>query len=72
VPASAVLDLFDTENYAGIKDKITKAEKAQMKEYFPELYKMQMQMEEDMKNPELERMMKEQEKAIEEMMKGLK
>ena len=29
VPASAVLDLFDTENYAGIKDKITKAEKAQ-------------------------------------------
>tara|TARA_Y100000401_G_scaffold101106_1_gene90446 strand:+ start:325 stop:2544 length:2220 start_codon:yes stop_codon:yes gene_type:complete len=29
VPASAVLDLFDTENYAGIKDKIAKAEKAQ-------------------------------------------
>lgn len=29
VPASAVLDLFDTENYAGIKDKIQKAEKAQ-------------------------------------------
>jgi len=29
VPASAVLDLFDTENYAGIKDKIRKAEKAQ-------------------------------------------
>jgi len=29
VPASAVLDLFDTENYAGIKDKITKAENAQ-------------------------------------------
>ena len=29
VPASAVLDLFDTENYAGIKDKIKRAEKAQ-------------------------------------------
>ena len=29
VPASAVLDLFDTENYAGIKDKIQQAEKAQ-------------------------------------------
>tara|TARA_B100001057_G_scaffold450_1_gene441 strand:+ start:887 stop:3100 length:2214 start_codon:yes stop_codon:yes gene_type:complete len=29
VPASAVLDLFDTENYAGIKDKITRAENAQ-------------------------------------------
>tara|TARA_Y100000992_G_C21264971_1_gene493515 strand:- start:1625 stop:2359 length:735 start_codon:yes stop_codon:yes gene_type:complete len=29
VPASAVLDLFDTENYAGIKDKIERAEKAQ-------------------------------------------
>jgi hypothetical protein len=56
----------------GGKTGMTKAEKAQMKEYFPELYKMQMQMEEDMKNPELERMMKEQEKAIEEMMKGLK
>ena len=28
-PASAVLDLFDTENYTGIKDKIRKAEKAQ-------------------------------------------
>ena len=56
----------------GKKKPMAKAEKAQMKEYFPELYKMQMQMEEDMKNPELERMMKEQEKAIEEMMKGLK
>jgi hypothetical protein len=29
VPASAVLDLFDSENYTGIKDKIKKAEKAQ-------------------------------------------
>ena len=29
VPASAVLDLFDTENYAGIKDKIKRAENAQ-------------------------------------------
>jgi hypothetical protein len=29
VPASAVMDLFDTENYAGIKDKIARAEKAQ-------------------------------------------
>ena len=29
VPASAVLDMFDTENYAGLKDKIQKAEKAQ-------------------------------------------
>ena len=56
----------------GSSTGMTKAEKAQMKEYFPEMYEMQMQMEEDMKNPELERMMKEQEKAIEEMMKGLK
>ncbi len=29
VPASAVMDLFDTENYAGIKDKIASAERAQ-------------------------------------------
>ena len=28
-PASAVLDLFDTENYTGLKDKITRAENAQ-------------------------------------------
>ena len=27
-PASAVMDLFDTENYAGIKDKIKRAEDA--------------------------------------------
>ena len=29
VPASAVLDLFDTENFAGIKKKIEAAEKSQ-------------------------------------------
>jgi hypothetical protein len=29
VPASAVLDMFDTENFIGLKDKIQKAEKAQ-------------------------------------------
>ena len=56
----------------GSSTGMTKAEKALMKEYFPEMYEMQMQMEEEMKNPELERMMKEQEKAIEEMMKSLK
>ena len=56
----------------GSSTGMTKAEKAQMKEYFPEMYEMQMQLEEDMKNPELERMMKEQEKAIDEMMKSLK
>ena len=51
---------------------MTKAEKAQMKEYFPELYKMQMQMEEDMKNPELEKFEKEMkllEKQLEESLK---
>jgi uncharacterized protein (UPF0218 family) len=74
-----IRSLLLADIYKGMgKDKkgsstgMTKAEKAQMKEYFPEMYEMQMQMEEDMKNPELERMMKEQEKAIEEMMKGLK
>jgi hypothetical protein len=56
----------------GGKTGMTKAEKAQMKEYFPELYEMQMQMEEDMKNPELERFEKEMkllEKQIEESLK---
>jgi hypothetical protein len=74
-----IRSLLLADIYKGMgKDKkgsstgMTKAEKAQMKEYFPEMYEMQMQLEEDMKNPELERMMKEQEKAIEEMMKGLK
>ena len=45
---------------------------ADMKQYFPELYEMQMQMEEDMKNPELERFEKEMkllEKQIEESLK---
>jgi len=74
-----IRSLLLADIYKGMgKDKkgsstgMTKAEKAQMKEYFPEMYEIQMQLEEDMKNPELERMMKEQEKAIEEMMKGLK
>jgi len=74
-----IRSLLLADIYKGMgKDKkgsstgMTKAEKAQMKEYFPEMYEMQMQLEEEMKNPELERMMKEQEKAIEEMMKGLK
>ena len=56
----------------GGKTGMTKAEKAQMKEYFPEIYEMQMQMEEDMKNPELERFEKEMkllEKQIEESLK---
>ena len=56
----------------GGKTGMTKAEKAQMKEYFPELYEMQMQLEEDMKNPELERFEKEMkllEKQIEESLK---
>jgi hypothetical protein len=56
----------------GSSTGMTKAEKAQMKEYFPELYKMQMQMEEDMKNPELEQFKKEMkllEKQLEESLK---
>jgi hypothetical protein len=56
----------------GGKTGMTKAEKAQMKEYSPELYKMQMQMEEDMKNPELEKFEKEMkllEKQLEESLK---
>ena len=56
----------------GGKTGMTKAEKAQMKEYFPEIYEMQMQMEEDMKSPELERFEKEMkllEKQLEESLK---
>ena len=54
MPASAVLDLFDTENFTGIKDKLQKAEKAQQ-----ELAQAQQQAE--MQQKQMEMQMKQQE-----------
>lgn len=79
-PGTAILRLFNYSDYQieGPKNKKKGSEKsskmsdADMKQYFPELYEMQMQMEEDMKNPELERFEKEMkllEKQIEESLK---
>ncbi len=50
VPASAVLDLFDTDNFVGIKEKIKKAEKAQQ-----ELQKAQQQAEQQKEEMILQR-----------------
>jgi hypothetical protein len=48
VPASAVLELLDTESFATIKDKIARAERAQQ-----ELQQAQQQAEMEMKQKEL-------------------
>ena len=50
VPASAVLDLFDTDNFIGIKEKIKKAENAQQ-----ELQKAQQQAEQQKEQMLMER-----------------
>jgi hypothetical protein len=54
VPASAVLDLFDTENYAGIKDKIKKAEDAQAKLQAEQAKAQQQQAQQQMQMKQME------------------
>jgi hypothetical protein len=56
VPASAVLDLFDTENYAGIKAKIQKAEKQQeeLQKAQQEAQKQQQQQQAQMQQQQLQ------------------
>lgn len=49
MPASAVLDLFDTENFIGIKDKLAKAEKQQA-----ELEKAQREAEQQMQQQQMQ------------------
>lgn len=49
VPASAVLDMFDTENFIGLKDKIQKAEKAQQELEQAQQQAQQKQQEQQMK-----------------------
>ena len=54
VPASAVLDLFDTENYAGIKDKIKKAEDTQAKLQAEQAKAQQQQAKQQMQMKQME------------------
>ena len=83
-PGTAILRLFNYSDYQieGPKNKKKGSEKsskmsdADMKQYFPELYKMQKDMEQQLNqqlsNPELERFEKEMkllEKQIEESLK---
>jgi len=61
VPASAVLDLFDTDNFIGIKEKIKKAEQAQK-----ELQQAQQQAEQQKEQMQMQReQMKLQQESLE-------
>lgn len=61
VPASAVLDLFDTDNFIGIKEKIKKAEQAQK-----ELQQAQQQAEQQKEQMQMQReQMKFQQESLE-------
>jgi len=62
VPASAVLDMFDTENFIGLKDKIRKAEKAQ-----EELQQAQQQAQQEQQQQQMQ--MEQQKMQMEELSK---
>jgi hypothetical protein len=62
IPTSAVLDMFDTENFIGLKDKIKKAEKAQQ-----EL--QQAQQEAQKQQQEQQMQMQQQQMQMQEMSK---
>ena len=62
VPASAVLDMFDTENFIGLKDKIRKAEKAQ-----EELAQAQQQAQQEQQQQQMQ--MEAQKMQMEELSK---
>jgi hypothetical protein len=69
VPASAVLDMFDTENFIGLKDKIQKAEKAQQElqqaqqKAQQEQQQQQMQMQQQQK--EMDMLDKDKDRQVE-------
>ena len=62
VPASAVLDMFDSENFIGLKDKIRKAEKAQ-----EELQQAQQQAQQEQQQQQMQ--MEAQKMQMEELSK---
>jgi hypothetical protein len=69
VPASAVLDMFDTENFAGLKDKIQKAEKAQQElqaaQQKAQQEQAQQQAEMQQKQMEMDALEKEKDREVE-------
>ena len=71
MPASAVMELFDTESFTGIKEKIRKAEKAQQEleqkqqEAQQQMQQQQMQMQQQMKEQEILDKEKDRQKDIE-------
>lgn len=71
MPASAVMELFDTESFTGIKEKIRKAEKAQQEleqkqqEAQQQMQQQQMQMQQQMKEQEILDKDKDRQKDIE-------
>lgn len=64
MPASTVLDLFDTENFIGIKDKLAKAEKAQkeLEQAQQQAQQEQAQMQQQMQERELQQQAIEKDK----------
>jgi hypothetical protein len=62
VPASAVLDMFDTENFIGLKDKIRKAEKAQ-----EELQQAQQKAQQEQQQQQMQ--MQQQQMQMDELSK---
>jgi len=69
MPASAVLELFDTNNFVGIKDKIQKAEKAQKELEQAQQEAQQQQQEQQMK---LQQMQMQQDQIDKEKDRQLK
>ena len=69
VPASAVLDMYDTENFAGLKDKIQKAEKAQQElqaaQQKAQQEQAQQQAEMQQKQMEIDALEKEKDREVE-------
>ena len=69
MPASAVLELFDTNNFVGIKDKIAKAEKAQKELEQAQQEAQQQQQQQAMKLQQMEMQQNQIEKEKERQTK---
>ena len=56
MPASAILDMFDTENFIGLKDKLAKAERAQqeLEQAQQQAQQQQLQMQQQMQERQLQ------------------
>jgi hypothetical protein len=69
VPSSAVLDMFDTENFTGLKDKIRKAEKAQQelaqKQQEAQQQQQQQAMQMEQQKMQMEELSKDKDRQVE-------